>query len=941
MMDIFLRKFATELVKNHGENLGEIDVVLPNRRAGLYIGKYISEIFDKPVWSPNFISIEDFIYGQIDYSKATTTELLFELFKAYKQFDENRNQDFDDFLRWGLILLSDINEVDSSLAFSNDVFGYLKDTKRLQEWNLDINNAQKLSSNYLKFYSNINSYYTIFRANLVQLKIAYYGMACRMLAENELLIKSSDRPLYFVGFSTLTQSEKVVFNQCKKIRKAKFYWDIDSYYFDDKSQEAGDYLREHFANTERKDISWISNSWLQNPKEIISVGVAGNMLQVKYVADLLKKLVPKFGNSPNECAVVLADETLAIPLLNSLPNCGLSFNFTMTYPLGSSMVYDFILLLIDFANYSKSSKNTSKPVFYFVLFEKILTHTLVQSFNTESNSFIHKTITEIKAQNKAYCSMDFLLKKFESSGNKLVKELLMNFDYYLGTTKSLIEIVNKIFDFINSNSMEFSSMIRIFIFESRKILSEIDASIQHYQVQLSINNFKKLVKTFFHSAGVPFNGEPLAGVQIMGALETRLLDFKTVIFVSANEGILPKPETYQSFLPFDLRRAFNLPLPKSKTKTSAYHFYRLLQRAETVYLLNNSVSDSMGASEESQFTRQIEYEAPIKNPKIKFSKEEFSLMVGDTGDALTAIQSVEFAKDKDTMDRLNEINSKGFSPSSISTYLECSLKYYFSKIINIQEEELLEESIEMRTMGNVIHHCLENLYINHLNIDIDVKLVTSMLEKMPEQLKESFKIVYLEGDINSGTNFLSYTLAENFLIRFFNAEIMRIKEKHIKIKVLGLEKEIGHSLLINSQKINFFGKIDRINLEDDDVVIWDYKTGTFGPVDIKIKTSSFSQQALMSKKNKSFQLLMYAWMYAKTNSLEKLKTGIVSLKNQSVFNTMQIDNLELIDNESLQMFESLLMNIMSEMLNPELKFAQTSIIKNCENCQYKSICSRG
>lgn len=940
-MDIFLRKFAEELIKNHKHKLGDVDVVLPNRRAGLYIAKYIAEMLDVPTWSPNFITIEDFIYGQIGFAKASSNELLFELFKAYKQFDENKNQDFDDFLRWGQILLSDINEVDSSLAYAADVFGYLKDAKRLQEWNLDINNSQKLSSNYLKFYANIFNYYTIFKANLSQLKIAYYGMACRMLAENELLLKSSPRPLYFVGFNTLTQSEKSVFNHCKKIRNAAFFWDIDGYYFDDVNQEAGDYLRTHFANIEKKDISWISDSWLKNPKEIHSIGVAGNILQVKYVAELLKKLAPKFGDSPNECAIVLADESLAVPLLNSLPNCGLNYNFTMTYPLGSSMVYDFIQLLIDFANYSKIQKKEDKSVFYFVLFEKILMHSLIQSYDKDKSFLIYKAITEVKGQNKAYCSISFLQSKFAGCENIAVNELLKSFLLYNGSTSSLIKTIASIFDFFNSDSMVFNPMIRIFVFESRKIITEIDTSIKHYQIQLNFNNLKKLIKAFFHSAGVPFNGEPLAGVQIMGALETRLLDFKTVIYVSANDGILPKAETYQSFLPFDLRRVFNLPLPKSKTKTSAYHFYRLLQRAETVYLLHNSVSDSMGTSEESQFTRQIEYEAWQKNPKINFSKEQFALSSVDLNEQSNIISDIEFAKDKSAFENLDKINVKGFSPSSIAMYLECSLKYYFSKIVNIKEEELLEESLETNTLGNVIHHCLESLYSEVLNQVLDVKLVNYLKAKMPEQLRASFKYVFLEGDINSGPNFLSFKLASIYLTRYFEDEIKRIEEKATVIKVIGLEQEIHHSIVIDSKKINFFGKIDKVNLEDESVVIWDYKTGVFKLDEIKIFSNSFNDLEMLRKKSKSFQLLMYAWMYAKTNSISSLKTGIVSLKKQTLLNLLVIDkDKNFLDKEIFELFEPLLIEIITEIYNPSIKFVQTKNIKNCKNCSYKSICNR-
>ena len=938
-MQAFLDKTADYIFKNYKDRLYDLSVILPNRRAALFLGKYLASKSDKPIFSPAFYSIEDFVFKLSGFQSLPLLDQLFELYAVHQQIEGADAHSFDRFNGWGQLLLKDFNDIDLYLKDAGYVFRYLSEAKAISLWKLDPSEMSNMERQYLAFYGRLGDYYRRFTKRLRDKNFACQGLAYRYVAENIASLDQSGKPVLFVGFNALSPSEQNIFDYYEEEGRAKILWDIDPYYFDDPQQEAGDFLRKQLQNKDPKSIDWISNNLSTDEKEVNVYGLSGDVSLAKMAGNILEDLSKEKGKSPgDETAVVLANENLAIPLLYSLPQSVENVNITMSFPVRLSRVFELVMNTLDLFSLQSGSGEDTQKGFYHKHFESMLMHPLIISFAEKHScsGLFQEMLKAIKTENISFIKTDFL-NEYKPNGTGQNCELLELIMQEVSDIPSLLQTLIRLMDMIYEATE--SDIDREFLYfylaQSRRLLDLLEQNPYINEV----NTLRKLFISIANTGGVPFYGEPLRGLQIMGLLETRTLDFENLILLSANEGMMPKSHVYQSFILPDIKRELGLPMPGDNDSVFAYHFYRLLQRAKRIFILYNTQHDSMGRGELSRYVQQLEWEWQKKNPRIRWNHKMFHIPLS-TEEYDTTIR---FPKDDFALQRLEKIAGKGFSPSTLNTYKQCRLKFYFQRILELYTEEEVEETMEANTLGTVIHDMLEYYYKS-----IRGELITGeFLEKLKAgyktKLRDFFANTFKQGDIDHGFNRLLFEVAVRFVEYFINREEEMLRAGH-KCRIIALEQELERELLVNlndkSLNVKLKGKADRIDRLDAVLRVIDYKTGKVETADLK--TDPSMERMFGEKGDKAFQLMMYAWLYApQKHDSEGFETGIIALKNHAAYFPLNFAKNDYgITAERLQAFESRLKDLMEEVFDPASDFSQTENKKACEYCDYKFICAR-
>ncbi len=953
-MEAFLKKLANHIYDKHQGHFQDLSVVVPNRRASLFLGKYLSAKSDIPIWSPQFYSIEDFVFKLSGFQLVPLLDLLFELYSVHIEIEGPNKHSFDRFNGWGQLLLKDFNDLDLYLKDADEVFRYLSEAKAISLWHLDPDQMTNMERDYLKFYASLGEYYKKLRARLSAKNLAYQGMAYRYVAENIKAISLDDKPIIFAGFNALSPSEELLFDFFEKRGQAEVFWDIDHYYFDDPKQEAGAFLRKQLSNRESKKISWITNDLVTDTKEVNVYGLSGSVSMAKMAGNILQKLSAKKKQKgdklSDETAVVLADEQLIVPMLYSLPDEIETFNITMGYPSKLTRVYELVIQLFDLftQHIDTDGKAVSSPRFYHRILESFLLHPLVQQYVNRKDQLnaAQIIIDEIKKNNISF----IIQKDFPLSFNIRPEDKSIPFlsilSQKISCSTDLLSIILNILEEIyqESSSEKESLMDREFLFYYMNLIRRMDDLLHEYPYVNQINTLKKLFMSLASAQGVPFTGEPLTGVQIMGMLETRNLDFENLILLSANEGMLPKSHVYQSFILPDIKRELGLPLPVDNDSVFAYHFYRLMQRAKNIFIIYNTQNDKTGQGELSRYVQQLGWEWKDKNPNIKWNQKTFHIpLSSDEYDT-----EIHFPKDDFALGRLEEIAKKGFSPSTLNTYKSCSLKFYFHRVLEMYTEEEVEETLAANTQGSVIHGVLEEFYKPLQNKTITKDFIDQMQKEYPTKLRNWFEKEFKKGDIDHGQNLLMHEVAKRYIEYFIENEKLLL-ETGETCTIISTEKEYFRSLdiSVNGKKISakIKGKADRVDRLGNRVRVIDYKTGKVGEGDVKLFSRSTDNWSKMfdGDKDKAFQLMMYAWLYQPNmDSRFELETGISAMKYRSKYMSLNFlkENDSIVNSERLTRFESDLKSLIEDIFNSESGFTQCDDKKQCKFCDYSFICGR-
>ncbi len=862
-----MRSFLEEVVEKirYSEDINDTTTfVLPSKRAGTFLRNCIAQTADKTTFSPKIYSIEAFVEEISGLSKASGTELLFLLYQTYLDVTPGEKDEFYDFSKWAQVLLQDFNEVDRYLIAPDQIFNYLSAIKEVNHWYLKPEKTE-LMQNYIAFWDSLEVLYSTFRDRLISKKLGHQGLIYRQAS---LKIKeyigglSSDQRVFFIGFNALNTAESYIIQEMLSSTDADIFWDTDSYFLEDQVHDAGHFIRQH-----RQDWPYLIQHGVKgvgknytSQKNINIIGSPKNISQVKYVGGLLSELQRQNPDSLKKTAIVLGDEGLMNPLINSIPKEINRINITMGYPLYKTPVADM------FSQFFELYINRSKRGWFHKNVFSFLAHNYIQLlFSTEKPQSLFLLQEAIAEKNLSYLNTTIL-----SSFGHFPADLLslIFFDEELevkGFIKrclALIEGLKTVFQASNS-SLELEYLYHFYTLFNRLLeLTEL------YPFVKDLKSLYRLYRELLSSETIDFHGEPLGGLQLMGMLESRNLDFETVILTSVNEGILPGGKTNNSFIPFDVKKEFGLPTYKEKDAVYTYHFYRLLQRAKNVYLLYNTEPDVLEGGEKSRLITQLltddiegrEIKEVIASPKIE--------------PILPQLKRI--SKNKDVLRQLEARAARGFSPTSLTTYIRNPIDFYKAEILNIREYKELEETIAANTFGTVIHNSLETLYSPFVGSFLSEEILTGLKPKISSVVQEHFGKSFSKEALG-GKNLIAFNVIKRYLENFLNMEIEEVA-KH-RIRLLALEVPLKIELKITGLEfpIVLKGTLDRVEERDGRIRIIDYKTGKVNRSMLEIH----DWDLLISdyEYSKAFQLLCYALMYQEQHQLAEIEAGVISFKN--------------------------------------------------------------
>lgn len=855
-------------LKHTQTNFSNLTFVLPSKRAGVFLKNQLIQITDKTIFSPIIISIEEFVEQLSGLKKVTNTELLFEFYDTYNKLTaKNEADSFEVFSKWAQILLQDFNEIDRYLIPQKKIFDYLSAIQDLEHWSVEKNQTDFVK-NYLLFWSKLNCHYTLFTEQLLNKKIGYQGLTYREAVNNlEIYIKNnSDKQHVFLGFNALNTSEETIIQSLLENNLAKIYWDIDEVFLNNNKHDAALFTRQHklkWKHFNTNPFNWVTTNY-SNKKNISVYGIPKNIGQAKYIGSLLKRIEKKHKNL-NKTAVILGDENLLIPVLNSIPPSITALNITMGFPLKS------IPLASLFEQLFRIHKLPSKT-FYYKDVVNILSHQFIRPlFEVDNIDFASKIIETINDNNLTYLTTQ-RLKELSKSQDYLLDLLFTDWSLSIETVlNKCSSLVLTIKAFLDLNK-EANLLSLEYLFRFNELFNELIRLNKAYNHIKDVSALYSIYKELLSSETLDFQGEPLQGLQIMGMLESRVLDFDTIIIASVNEGVLPSGKSNNSFIPFDVKLENKLPTYKEKDAVYTYHFYRLLQRAKHVFILYNTEADILTGGEKSRFITQLELENIHS-----ITHQVITPQVPVINNSLQIVK-----KNADVINSLKSIAAKGFSPSSLTNYIRNPLVFYYQKILKITEYDAVEETVASNTLGSVVHNTLEDFYKPLEGQFLSVQIIKDLKTQIQKTVTHHFKGLYKEGDITKGKNLIIFEIAKRYVSNFLDLEIEDL-QKGNKIKIIAIEA--NQRVLIDIPEIDFpvylTGKVDRVDEYNGTTRIIDYKTGKVEQTNVEIVNWE-DINSDYNKYSKPFQILTYAYMMQAISATNfPVEAGIISFKNLS------------------------------------------------------------
>lgn len=907
-MDSFISKVVKDVISKN-TTIKNCVFVLPSQRACVFLKKEIINSTFSSSFLPKIISIENYIQELADINLIDNTQLLFEFYSIYKEnLAQELVEPFETFSQWATTALQDFNEIDSYLVDSKDLFSNLKDVKKIEYWFQD-KTPSKLALNYLQFFEHLNKLYNSLYKKLKKNKFGYQGLIYREAVANLefYLENNSDKHIVFIGFNALNKAEEVIFQELLNNNLASIYWDSNPNLFKS-SNEAGVFLRKYkkeWAYYKTAPFLWIDESILE-AKNIEFIGAPKNITQIKYAGELLSKL-----ENHQNTALVLADENLLALTLNSLPNSVKNINITMGYPLKDipfSNLFEKLFKL--HLNQQKFNKQLQSQFYY-----KDVLNLLNDPFlNKLHGDILQKIVAKLKSENTIFLSKKMIEDCLSNSEREQLKEVLLLFTF----SSDVNTIIKQCSNLINILKNYVDGVDKEYLYRFYTVFKQLETLNKSYNHILNLKTLTQFYNQLLSNEKLSFQGEPLKGLQLMGMLETRALDFETIIITSVNEGILPGSKNENSFLPFDVKKYFKMPTYQEKDAIFSYHFQRLLQRSKNVYLIYNTETDGYGAGEKSRFLTQLEInnqsiKTTIINPKVQ--KHEETLL--------------QIEKTPEVIEKLKKVFEKGISPSSLATYIYNPVSFYEQKVLGIRDDDAVEETIAANTMGSVIHDVLEQLYTPFIGAFLSAKNIVQMQQKINPLLIKFFEKHYKKGNIETGKNKLIFEVCKNHINRFLKQELQGISKGN-RLKIIALEAKLNCEISIEGIDfpINLNGIVDRIDELNGCTRIIDYKTGK---VEAKqLKMDDFSVISEDYKYTKAMQVMLYSFMYASNvvSNLSELESGIISFKNLNAgFLKMNFSDKPrgvdtLVSEERINEFMVETKTIIKEILNPEIPFIQ-------------------
>lgn len=957
-MTPFLSQVAQLFYSKYGSKLHEHTFVFPNRRAAMFFRKYLAEITSKPLFSPEVLTIQELFASLSTYRQADRIEMLVALYKHFKRISGS-DESFDDFIFWGEMLLNDFDEVDKYLVDAEQLFVNVHDFRLLDDdlTHLDENQIEAMRrfwDNFMpvegnntkeKFHETwkiLLDLYTSLRDELHNKNIAYEGMIFREVAEKALKDDfefANDKSFIFVGFNLLSPSETTLFNCLKQKGFADFYWDYDSPLVHDDNNRASFRVKDNLQLFPSKHQLEITEDNIKSKIELI--GVPSGVGQAKHISNIITDLIDKGEiENPNEAintAIVLPDENLLIPTLYSIPKEIGKINVTMGYSLSHSSIAGLVehISLLQ----QNQRKWNNEVAFYHRYVKAILNHPLIILSAKQKADELKEHILKYNrvVVPVSEITEDPLLKLIFTPITKW-SEISSYLHVILSYLYNTLTEIKHSDDDLKENSINHSDLEREFIVQYYKTITSLGDRLNGVDV-MSVDTYFRLLRKLARGISVPFSGEPLSGLQIMGVLETRTLDFDNLIILSMNEGVFPIKKATNSFIPFTLRKGFALPTYEFQDSTYAYHFYRMISRAKNIYMLYDTRTEGMQTGEVSRYFYQLKY---LYNSLFDISEKVVTYDV-----SAPSITPVSVEKTPEVMKLLNQFRAggdKSLSASHINNYIDCPLKFYFTALENLSEESDVQESVEADVFGTIFHRLMEVIYKRFYNIDVTPNALTAIINNdayLNEVLETAFSKYYFKDEGNPRKLQGQYYLIGEIL-KSYVKQTLKVDIKSTPFRYIGSEYRFNTTYKVNEQlAVNFKGSIDRIDNIGDSVRIIDYKTGTG-----ETKFKDIQQLFDSTKDKRPYQILqvfVYGLFFLMQNPDTKLSPAVYYLR--SIFNDFDpkitMDKVPVNDlNSCLPEFKDKFDEVVEEIFNPSVPFTQTQNNKNCQWCSFKDLCNK-
>lgn len=972
-MKSFLSHVACAYLKNEKERLIDYCFVFPNKRSGMFFSKYLADRADRPLFLPKILTISELVGEFSSAMEASRFEQLFILYKEYRGLSTDISE-FDQFQFWGDILLNDFNDVDKYLVDARQLFRNVKSLKEINSnyltpeqieiinryWGVNRqtdtierfwahvgdDKDNQVSSRFLKLWEILYDLYINFRKALEESGLCFQGMLYRTASEKLASLSTDDLPYrryVFIGFNVLSTSELSIFSHLKRIGVADFYWDYNSPAFNGNnkaSQFIEKYTREYPSKYD------IEEPAIREFSEMEIIGIPSNIGQVKEAGHILSQML-KTGEISNpddaiNTAVVLPDEELFIPLIHSLPSEITSVNITMGYPMKHTSVAALIKNIVSMQLRTRVIKEEFQ--YYYEDIQNVLSHPLVRTFAPRECEALLSEMMDKRMFNLSseYITSNYPLLKPVFVAVKNVQDADSVFDY----TYSLVSYIIEKLSAIKSGSIEISFLLRY-----RQALEELHVLTGKYTVSMSENTFFHLLERAISSETVNFVGEPLTGLQIMGVLETRALDFDNIILLSMNERVFPRKHYSRSFIPDALRRGYGLSTIEFQESIYAYYFYRLLSRSRKVYMFYDARNAGLKSGEMSRYLYQLKYLYPQKN--IKTTIGYYEVQPNDK-------REIEIKKTPDIMNKLNAFripgSGKSLSASSVNQYINCPLSFYLEKIEGLNIKDDVKEYMDESTYGTIVHEVAEDVY-KSLRSGSDEVIVT---ESVLNRLIHSDKMLstFIRHSINKNYNKLgdnsnsplvgeSKVLAD--IILYFLKSLFREEKQYAPFAFIDGEKKMTGVYHVTPEvSINFTQTIDRIdrvrldNVSESRLRIVDYKTGS----DV-MKVKSFDKIFDNRDDHRAkaiLQLFLYCNFYAQeTGCNEAIQPMIYGMKTINIdhLRPLTVAGMPIVDYRDYnEDFRRLMALVIEEMFDAGKPFVQASNDTACKYCKFTGICGR-
>lgn len=953
-MNTFLELVAKDICNKIGKDLSEVAVIFPNKRASLFFNEYLANQNSTPIWAPTYLSISEFFQQLSPLSLGDPIRLVCELHKVFCSVTKSE-ESLSDFYFWGELLISDFDDVDKNLVDAKQLFANLKDLKALMD-DLDFLDEEQekaiqqffktfspdkqteLKKRFLSLWDCLSTIYHDFKKNINELGIAYEGMLYRAVLEQMEEANLPYKKFVFVGFNVLNEVEKKLFQHLKDKGRALFYWDYDVFYTDNPNlkYEAGEFILRNlklFSNELGKEHF----DKLNKPKHIHFIAASTENEQARYLPQWIEN---HLAENERENAVVLCNESLLLPALHSIPKQVNHLNVTMGFPLSQTPIHSFIMGIIELQTEGYNPKTGR------YLFQKVLS-VLNHPYTRKRSDFANQIIEELTSNNRFYPTPaelqkdDFLKALFTPTHTQ--KELCKQLT-------RLIKEVAIIYNEKEESSNAFTPLYKESLFKGYTLINRLYTLIESGELKVNMAIFIKLLERLLVSTQIPFHGEPAIGLQVMGVLETRNLDFKNIIMLSVNEGQLPKKGGETSFIPYNIRKAFGMTTLEHKNAVYAYYFYRLLQRAENITLVYNNTRSDQNEGEWSRFMLQllIELPQPIKQYYLNSQQKP------------QITKPIVIDKTDETLEKLKELydcSNKTYSflsPSALNTYLDCRLKFYYRYIAKLTPPEEVSPEIDSSLFGSIFHRASELTY-QYLSdrSPLITKEEINKLIKEPQKIRffvdKAFRELLFHSDDKEKPEYNGTQLINSKVIQSYLTQLLKYDINHTPFELIATEKAIQDRIKVKTPhgeiKIKLGGYIDRVDRKDNVLRIIDYKTGS-GSKLLKELDSLFDREA-KNRPSHIFQTFLYASIMCRQKQ-EKIAPAILYLRETTRDDSpiiqmghnknsmVEITNFALLADQ----YNKRLQELLEELFDNHTAFNQTEFINRCSYCDYKQLCHR-